>query len=143
MPASLLAPASILVLWTLVILIWMGMVRFPAIARSGLDIKQAPPGGRGQDLEAILPPQVNWKSHNYTHLLEQPTLFYAVVVFLHLSGGTNDLTICLAWAYVALRIIHSLWQVNVNRVPVRLALFTASTICLIVLTILAIIATFG
>ena len=143
MTQSILAPGAILVLWTIIMLIWMGATRFPAIARTGLDIKQAPPGGRGQDLEAILPPQINWKSHNYTHLHEQPTLFYAVIVFLHLSGGTNTLTLSLAWGYAVLRIIHSLWQSMVNRVPIRLALFTAATICLLILTILAVIATLG
>jgi hypothetical protein len=143
MSQSLLAPGAILVLWTIIMLIWMGYTRFPAIKRTGLNLKQAPPGGRGQDLEGLLPPQINWKSHNYTHLHEQPTLFYAVIIFLHLSGGTNALTLTLAWAYVALRIIHSLWQSLVNRVPIRLALFSAATICLLILTILAIIATLG
>lgn len=140
MPSSLLTPAAILVLWTLIMLIWLGATRFPAIARSGLDLKKAPPGGRGQDLEAILPPQVNWKSHNYSHLLEQPLLFYVVIIILHLSHGTDDLSRTLSWSYVALRIIHSLWQVTVNRVPVRLLLFTLSTICLFALAILAALA---
>lgn len=143
MPISLLAPAALLALWTLIMLIWLGVSRFHAIARSGVDVKNAPPGGRGQDLEAILPPQANWKSHNYSHLLEQPVLFYAVILCLHLSGGTSDLTRYLAWAYVALRIIHSLWQATTNRIPVRLMLFTLSTICLFALTILAVVTTMG
>ena len=89
------------------------------------------------------PPGVNWKSHNYTHLLEQPTLFYAVIVFLHLSGGDTALTQGFAWAYVVLRIVHSLWQATVNRVPVRFALFSLSTLCLLALSVLAVIATLG
>ena len=86
---------------------------------------------------------MNWKSHNYTHLLEQPTLFYAVIIFLHLSGGSTDLTRGLAWAYVILRIVHSLWQARVNRVPVRFAIFGLSTFCLLALSLLAVIATLG
>lgn len=143
MPASLLAPAAILVLWTLIMLIWLGAARFRAIARSGINLKQSPPGGRGQDLEAILPPQANWKSHNYSHLLEQPILFYAVIIILHLSGGTSDMTRYLAWAYVVLRVIHSLWQATTNRIPLRLMLFTLSTICLLMLTIAAVRVTLG
>ncbi len=73
MPESLLAPGAVLALWTLIMLGWVAATRFPALAKSGIDLKAAPPGGRGADLENILPPQVNWKSHNYTHLLEQPT----------------------------------------------------------------------
>ena len=122
---------------------WVAATRFPALAKSGIDLKVAPPGGRGADLETILPPQVNWKSHNYTHLLEQPTLFYAVIIFLHLSGGSTDLTRGLAWAYVVLRIVHSLWQARVNRVPIRFAIFGLSTFCLLALALLAVIATLG
>ncbi len=143
MPDSLLAPGAVLALWTLIMLGWVAATRFPALAKSGIDLKAAPPGGRGADLENILPPQVNWKSHNYTHLLEQPTLFYAVIIFLHLSGGSTDLTRGLAWAYVVLRIVHSLWQARVNRVPVRFAIFGLSTFCLLALALLAVIATLG
>src|SRR3546814_12496701 len=86
-------------------------------------------------------PIVNWKSHHYTHLLEQPTLFYAVIVFLHLSGGDVGYTRWIAWAYVVLRIVHSLWQATVNRVPVRFAIFSLYTLCLLALSVLAVIAT--
>ena len=143
MPESLLAPGAVLALWTLIMLGWAAVTRFQAFGKVGLDLKTAPPGGRGVDLEGVLPPLTNWKSHNYTHLLEQPTLFYAVLVFLHLSGGSTDLTRGLAWAYVVLRIIHSLYQATVNRVPVRFAIFALATFCLVALAVLAVIATLG
>lgn len=143
MPDSLLAPGAVLALWTLIILGWVAVSRLSAVKKAGLDLKAAPPGGRGVDLEGVLPPSANWKSHNYTHLLEQPTLFYAVIVFLHLSGGSTDLTRGLAWAYVVLRIVHSLWQATVNRIPVRFAIFGLSTFCLSALALLAVIATLG
>jgi hypothetical protein len=140
---SLLAPGAVLALWTLVMLLWVAATRFPAIAKTGMDVKTAPPGGRGQDLETILPPDVNWKSHNYTHLLEQPTLFYAVIIFLTLAGGVTQLTLGLAWAYTGIRIVHSLYQSLVNVVMVRFAIFVLSTICLLALTVMAVIATLG
>ncbi|MDZ3831180.1 MAG: MAPEG family protein [Sphingopyxis sp.] len=143
MPESLLAPGAVLALWTLIMLFWMAATRFSAMAKAGVDINTAPPGGRGVDLEGALPPATNWKSHNYTHLLEQPTLFYAVIVFLHLSGGSTDLTRGLAWAYVVLRIVHSLWQATVNRIPLRFGIFLLSTLCLFALSALAVIATLG
>ena len=143
MSASLLAPGAVLALWTLVMFGWVAATRFPALKKAGIDLKKAPPGGRGADLEGILPAETNWKSHNYTHLCEQPTIFYAVLVFLHLSGGDTDLTRGLAWAYVVLRIVHSLWQSTVNRIPVRFAIFSLATFCLFALSILAVIATLG
>ncbi|MGB3318115.1 MAG: MAPEG family protein [Sphingopyxis granuli] len=143
MPGNLLAAGAVLVLWTLIMLLWTATTRFSALAKAGVDLKTAPPGGRGVDLEGVLPPVTNWKSHNYTHLLEQPTLFYAVIVFLHLSGGDTALTQGFAWAYVVLRIVHSLWQATVNRVPVRFTIFALSTLCLLALSVLAVIATLG
>src|SRR3546814_18284028 len=76
MSESILAPGAVLALWTLVMLIWAAATRLTALKKVGVDLKAAPPGGRGADLETVLPPSVNWKSHNYTHLVEQPTLFY-------------------------------------------------------------------
>jgi len=82
-----------------------------------------------------------WKSHNFTHLMEQPTLFYAAVAILALAGAGEGLNTQLAWGYVAIRIIHSLWQATVNTIPVRFGLYLLSTICLVALAVNAIRAT--
>ncbi len=132
MQAQLLAPGAVLVLWSIVMLFWTAFTRFPAIAKTGMDLKAAPPGGRGQNLEGVLPDPVQWKSHNYTHLMEQPTIFYPTLIILVIMGG-SALDVTLAWGYVALRIVHSLWQATVNRIPVRFALFLLSTFCLLAL----------
>ena len=142
MNSPILAPAAVLVLWTLVMLMWMAVTRFAAVSKAGLDLAKAPPGGRGQDLDKILPPHVNWKAHNYTHLMEQPTIFYAVVMILALVGQGGGLNTQLAWGYTGLRIVHSIWQATVNTIiPVRFGLFLASTICLIALAVNAVRAT--
>jgi hypothetical protein len=140
---DLLAPGAVLALWTLVMLLWMAATRFQAMAKIKMDIKSGPPGGRGQDLEGVLPPEVNWKSHNYTHLLEQPTLFYAILIFLTLSGGVNEYTLYLAWGYTGLRIVHSLYQATINKVPVRFGIFLISTVLLFTLALMAVISTLG
>ena len=138
---ALLGPAAVLVLWSLLMLFWMTATRFPALLKSGIDLAKAPPGGRGGDLEKILPANVNWKSHNYTHLMEQPTLFYAIIAVLTLAGASGGMNPMLAWGYVGLRIVHSVWQATVNTIPVRLILFTLSTFCLLGLAIDAVRAT--
>ena len=86
---------------------------------------------RGGDSEAQMPAKANWISHNYTHLMEQPTVFYPVVIMLALMGDGSALSANLAWGYTAIRILHSFWQANVNTIPVRFALFALSTLCLI------------
>lgn len=134
MQAQVLAPAAALVLWSIVMLLWTAATRFPAMAKLGANIKTAPPGGRGQDLETVLPANVNWKSHNYAHLMEQPTIFYPTIVIIALMGA-NPGDVAIAWGYVALRVAHSIWQATVNTIPVRFSLFLLSTACLILLAI--------
>jgi hypothetical protein len=133
MQAQILAPAAVLVLWSLIMLVWLAASRLPAISKSG-GLGAAKPGGRGQDLEGVLPDQINWKAHNYTHLMEQPTLFYATVAILAIMGPAEH-DVLFAWAYVVIRIIHSLWQATVNKVPVRFTLFMLSTFCLLMLAL--------
>ena len=139
MQAEMLAPAAVLVAWTLVMLMWTAATRLPALGKIG-GLKNAKPGGRGQDLEGVLDDRINWKSHNYAHLVEQPTLFYAVVLILAVVGP-HPLDPLLAWAYVGLRIVHSLWQALVNVVRVRFVLFILATIVLAMLTMHALTVT--
>jgi hypothetical protein len=141
MQTAILAPAAVLVLWSLVMLSWMAATRLPAMSKVGMDLSKAAPGGRGQDIDPVVPPSVAWKSHNYAHLMEQPTIFYAAVVILALSGAGNGINTTFAWAYVGLRIIHSIWQATVNTIPIRFTFFLLSTLCLLVLAINAVRAT--
>ena len=94
---------------------------------------EAEPGSRYVDVELMMPNKVNWKSHNYTHLMEQPTIFYAAVLILALAGEGGGINASFAWAYVGIRIVHSIWQATINIIPVRVTLFTLSTLCLWVL----------
>ena len=109
MKADILAPAAVLVVWTLIMLLWLMFTRLPALKAAGIDIAKVV-GGRGQDLEGVLPANTNWKAHNYAHLVEQPTLFYATIGILAIMGQVSQAAIWLAWAYVALRIAHSVVQ---------------------------------
>lgn len=142
MLAQMLAPAAVLVAWSLVMLFWMAFTRLPAMkkANSGGGLGQAKPGGRGQDLEGVVPDRVNWKAHNYAHLMEQPTIFYPAVIVVALMGaGAGD--VVAAWIYVAVRIMHSIYQATVNVVKIRFLLFLISTLALIYLAVRAIMMT--
>ena len=143
MSPPILAPAAVLVLWSVVVLFWVMFTRFPAFKNAGVDLTTTPPGGRYQDLESAMPAKVNWISHNYSHLMEQPTLFYAVIVILALAGDSSTTSLALAWTYCALRIVHSLWQNLVNTIPVRFTLFLLSSLCLLGLALKAVYLTLG
>lgn len=139
MQAQMLAPAAVLIGWTLIMLVWMAATRLPALRRIG-GLKNAKPGGRGQDLEGVVDDRINWKAHNYSHLVEQPTLFYAVSLIIALLGP-NPTMVLVAWIYVAIRIVHSIWQATVNVVSVRFLLFMLSTLALVALAIRALALT--
>jgi len=138
---DILAPAAVLVLWSLIVLAWMVATRFPALAKAGIDVRNSPRGARYADVETKMPAEVNWVSHNYTHLMEQPTIFYAAVAILAIAGDASSASLAAAWAYVALRIVHSLWQGLVNIVRVRVVIFTLATVCLWVLAVRAVMIT--
>ncbi|MFM2410957.1 MAG: hypothetical protein RL481_1785 [Pseudomonadota bacterium] len=141
MENPILAPAAVLVAWSLVMLFWMAFTRLPAASKLSPKGTPAPTGLRGQDLDPQLPPNVAWKSHNYTHLMEQPTIYYAAVLILAVAGAATPALVYVAWGYTLLRILHSVWQATVNTIPIRFALFLASSICLVILAISAVLAT--
>lgn len=131
MQAQMLAPAAVLVTWSLIMLFWMAFTRLPAMSKGG-GLKSAKPGGRGQDLEGVIPDRINWKAHNYMHLMEQPTLFYAASLIIAIMGA-GALDVVFAWIYVGLRIVHSIWQATVNVVSIRFVIFLLSTLALLYL----------
>lgn len=141
---AILAPVVVLAAWTMVMWLWMYAVRLPAIAK--LPRPTAPgadQGWTGAMLEQILPPQVQWKAHNYNHLHEAPTVFYAVALTLAIVGAGDGANATIAWAYVVLRITHSIWQATVNKVMPRFILFAMSTLALIALVLHAGMAVIG
>jgi len=133
MQATLLAPVIVLAAWTHVMFLWMYATRIPAMRRMGMPLD--PQAVRGEQM-ATLPARVRWKADNYNHLMEQPTVFYAVAISLALLGA-NTWSLRIAWVYVGLRIVHSLVQALWNRIEVRFTLFALSSIALMWLTVLA------
>lgn len=135
MHSQILAPVVALVAWTLLMMLWLYATRFPAMRRKGISMKGRV-GTRGGALDGVVEDQVQWKAHNYNHLMEQPTLFYAIALSLALLGAGNVwINVWLAWAYVCFRILHSLVQATVNVVAWRFAFFALASFCLIGLTV--------
>jgi hypothetical protein len=140
--ATILQPIVALLAWTMVMWLWMYATRIPAmLASPNLDPNKMV-GTTGASLRAQLPERVSWKADNYNHLHEAPTLFYAVALTLAIVGWGDGLNASIAWAYVVLRVLHSLVQATVNIVPLRFALFALSSLALIALILHAAIAVF-
>jgi len=138
-PSPLVAPVVALALWTHVIWTWMYATRIPAIQRSRMVLDPTAP--RGEQM-ATLPPEVRWKADNYNHLMEQPTVFYAVALSLAVLGEASSANVALAWAYVGFRVVHSFVQTLINKIEVRFGVFVLSSFVLIALTVNAARAAF-
>ena len=143
MRSDIFEPVIALAIWTMVIWIWMYATRLPAMGRAGIDAKNMVGStGRGlrDDLVAKGEEKASWVADNYNHLHEGPTVFYAVAIVLALIGQGDGLNATIAWAYVGLRIAHSLVQILSNRVVVRFMLFALSSIAVLMLVVHAAMA---
>src|SRR3546814_4893382 len=99
---AILGPVATLALWSMIMWVWMYATRIPAMQRAKIDAAKMV-GGTGKGLDDVLPADVQWKAHNYNHLMEQPTVFYAVAIALAAGGMGGGLNAQIAWAYVGLR----------------------------------------
>jgi hypothetical protein len=139
MSTAMLQPVIALVLWTFVMWLWMYVTRIPAIQSMGLKLDpQVPP----RELMNRLPANVRWKADNYNHLFEMPTLFYAVGLALAMLGDASAWSVNLAWTYVGLRVVHSVFQATVNKIEVRFTLFALSSLVLMALSVRAALVVF-
>ena len=142
MTSEILKPLAVLAAWTMVMWVWMYITRIPAMSAAKLDADELVKQG-GKTLDDLLPAHIQWKAHNYNHLHEAPTVFYAVALALAMMAQGNGLNASLAWAYVALRIVPSLVQATVNKVMVRFLIFALSSLVLMALVLHTLMAAFA
>ena len=132
--AEILKPLAVLAMWTMVMWVWMYATRIPAINKLPKPTEPgADQGWTGAMLEGMLPREIQWKAHNYNHLHEAPTVFYAVALALAMIGQGDGMNATIAWIYVGLRIVHSIFQATVNKVMPRFVLFALSSLALMAL----------
>lgn len=126
---TMLTPLLALIVWTLIVWVWMYATRLPAMSKAKINPDEAiHPGSL-----SALPTHVRVVADNYNHLHEQPTIFYALAIYSFLVGVGDPLNIWLAWAYVALRIAHSLAQIVIRNVRLRFFIFAAGSIALMII----------
>jgi hypothetical protein len=135
---EILKPVAALAIWTMIIWIWMYATRIPAMGRAKIDaanLTGTSGGSLRDDLIAKGEHKASWVADNYNHLHEAPTVFYAVALALAMIGQGNGLNATIAWAYVILRIVHSLVQVTSNKVMLRFGIFALSSLALMMLVV--------
>lgn len=128
-------PILALIAWTLLIVLWMVVVRMPEMMRASRAGNAPTNHATKIEAEQQYSPRTRWKGDNANNLFEQPTIFYALALITMLSGHADFTAVWMAWAYVILRVLHSLWHCLVNVIPVRSAIFFLSTLVLIIMTV--------
>ena len=133
---GMITPVVALVIWSMIMLIWLYATRIPAMQKA----KVRPGEATKAQMEALPGGAAN-VANNYNHLMEQPTLFYAICFSLQFLGqGDHPINIGLAWLYVVLRVVHSLVQATVNIIMIRWLIFMAASLVLGALTFHAAVA---
>ena len=102
--------------------------RLPPIIKYWGDLQFAE---HSEDLRPQLPRPLRLITENYNHIFEQPTLFFATCSYIYMTSQTDALNVGLAWAYVSLRMLHTITQMTVNNVTLRVSFFATSSACLI------------
>lgn len=130
-----LTPVLVLIFWTLIIWCLLYIQRIPAMKAAKIvpDSARNPDG----DWKAKIPERVHYAAHNYNHLMEQPTIFYALMIYLVLTNQADSINLYLAWGYVVFRVLHSLVQVTCNKVMARFSLFAIGSVLLIIMALRA------
>lgn len=126
---GMIAPVLALIAWTFVMWLWLYAARIPAMAKHKVDLEAV---RMGRPTNA-LPPEVTRVADNYNHLHEQPTIFYALALAAQAAGAVDGWSLHLAWAYVLIRIVHSLIQATANIIQVRFLVFSIGSFVLLAL----------
>ena len=137
---DVLNPMLAMIAWSGCVVAMLMATRIPVVLKYWGKLQQAM---HSDEMRPKLPARMRYVTDNYNHLLEQPTLFYATVVYIHLAGTATALTVSLAWAYVATRVVHSVVQLSANNVSWRAAIFALSSLILLAEIIIEVITGFG
>lgn len=133
--AAIFLSVFALAAWTFAILLLIPYKRIKAVARKQLvadDFKL----GESKNV----PPSVSLPNQNYTNLLELPVLFYVVCLVLYVTNSVDAVAIYLAWAFVGLRMMHSVVHLTSNNILQRLMVFGMGFFVLVAMWVRAFIA---
>lgn len=129
MPQELIfAPMGAMALLTFIVLGFIPARRF----RAAFAGRVKPDDFKYGESPAV-PGDVAIPNRNYMNLLELPMLFYVAGLMYYVAGRVDGIVLGVAWAYVALRTIHSAIHLSYNNVIHRLTAFALSNLVLMAL----------
>jgi len=129
---SVLLPAVVLMLVT--ILVWLNMFirRIVAVKSDGLDPQDYP---TPEKFNAVLSERVQAPANCFKNLFEVPVIFYALTAFVALTSVGDAIFINMAWAFVGLRALQACVHCTYNKVMHRFYAYLISSIILWVMVL--------
>ena len=134
---SILNPMLAMMAWSALIVAILLMTRIPVVIKQWGNLQFAK---HSDELRPKMSEKFRYVTDNYNHIFEQPTLFYAVLIYIQLASASNQMNISLAWAYVSLRMVHSSIQLTSNNVSWRAASFATSSLILMTIISMEVLA---
>lgn len=131
--------APFLSMMALTVLVWVYMYyhRLTYIARNKIDPEALKSGITTQ---TELPSNLVDPSNNLKNLFEIPVLFYALCLYLFVTGSVDSLYVSCAWLFFGFRAVHSVVHCTVNVVKIRFGVYAVSTIVLWFMIVRALLA---
>ena len=124
--SAIFAPFMTVMLLTLIVWFYMYSRRIPFLQKSKTNLNTLTPA----ELARISPAAVANPSDNLKNLFELPVLFYALVLYLQVTGKVDATYLVAAWVFAAFRILHSAVHCTLNIVMVRFWLYAISALAL-------------
>lgn len=122
-------------------IVWLVMFarRLAFLGKNKIDAQQLKTPSQ---VAALIPDEVAAPGHNFKNLFEMPVVFYIICIAAFELGKVDGLLLNCAWAFVVLRVIHSLVHCTYNRVNHRFVAYLGSSILLWVMVVKVALAVF-
>ena len=126
---TVLYPIFAMLALTLAVMVRMGLARYRAVVRREVDHRYY------EVYQGEEPKHLRVLSRHFSNLVETPPLFYVACLVAFVTEQQSGLVIGLAWAYVALRFLHTYIHLGPNVVALRFRVFVLSMVVLTVLLV--------
>ena len=124
---EIFAPFFGMMLLTLVVWTVMYVRRIGFIAKSRIDTEKLKTPEQGA---ALVPDAVAFPSYNFKNLFELPIIFYALCLYLFVTGNVDSIHLMSAWVFLIFRSIHSAIHCTINIVKFRFLSYAVAALAL-------------
>ena len=126
-PAAILGPFFGMIFLTFAVWTYMYVRRLSFIFANHIEAQDL---ATPEQATEIIPPEVHRAAYNFRNLFELPVVFYALCLYLYVTGTVDALYLAGAWAFVGLRTVHSLIHCTANIVILRFASYMTGALVL-------------